>query len=62
MMQRFTEKLRTLRDNRLGSVPLQYAIVLTVVSLATVLVAQTVSSKLADKFDAVTSALSRSKL
>jgi Flp pilus assembly pilin Flp len=58
-MRRFIEKLRSLRDNKRGSVPVQYALVAGLTALVATTVAQTVTSKVADKINAVTSALNK---
>jgi Flp pilus assembly pilin Flp len=58
-MRRFIEKLRGLRDNERGSLPVQYALVAGLTALMATTVAQTVSSKITDKINAVTSALNK---
>ena len=57
-MRRFIEKLRSLRDNKRGSVPAIRARRRLTALVATT-VAQTVTSKIADKIAAVTSALNK---
>jgi Flp pilus assembly pilin Flp len=58
-MRGVIESLRRLRDNEHGSMPLQYGLIAALTTATTVMVAQTVTSKVADKLDAVASALSR---
>jgi Flp pilus assembly pilin Flp len=58
-MRRVIEKLRSLRDNMRGSGPVQYALVAGLTALVATTVAQTVTSKVADKIDAVTLALNK---
>jgi Flp pilus assembly pilin Flp len=58
-MRRFIAKLCGLRDNKQGSVPVQYVLVAGLTALVATTVAQTVTSKVADKIDAVTSALNK---
>ena len=58
-MRRFIEKLRGLRDDYQGSLPVQYALVLGLTALVATTVAQTVTSQITDKINAVTSALNK---
>ncbi len=58
-MRRLIENLRRLRDNQHGSMPLQYALVAALAMGTTVMITQTVTSKVADKLNAVASALNK---
>jgi Flp pilus assembly pilin Flp len=62
-MRRVIESLRRLRDNKQGSMPLQYVLVAALGTATTVVITQTVTSKIAskvaDKLNAVTSALNK---
>ena len=58
-MTRVVEKLRALRNNQQGSMPPQWALIAALGMGTAVMVTQTVTSKVADKLDAVASALSR---
>jgi hypothetical protein len=58
-MRRLIDSLRALRENRQGSMPPQYAMVVALTALATTAIAQTVTSKVADKLNAVTTALNK---
>jgi hypothetical protein len=58
-MTRVLLTLRRLRDCNLGSLPLQYAIVVSATAVATMMIVQTASSKVADKLNAVTAALTK---
>ena len=57
-MRRFIESLRALRNNQHGSMPLQYALV-AALAMGTVLITQSVTSKVADKLNAVKSVLNK---
>ena len=58
-MTRVVEMLRSLRDSRAGSVPLQYAILAAGMAIVTIMTAQTAGNKVAEKLNAVTSALNK---
>jgi Flp pilus assembly pilin Flp len=58
-MKRFIDKLRALRDNHQGSMPLQYALLAAMTTVVSTMIAQTVTSKVADKINVVTSALNK---
>jgi Flp pilus assembly pilin Flp len=62
-MRRVIESLRRLRDNKQGSMPLQYVLVAALATATTVMITQTVASKIGgkvtDKLNAVTSALNK---
>ena len=58
-MTRLARMLRSLRDSRQGSVPLQYAILAAGIAIVTIMTAQTASNKVVEKLDAVTSALNK---
>lgn len=58
-MTRLLARIRSLRDSRLGSVPLQYAIVAGGTAVVTMMIVQTTSNKVAEKLNAVTSALNK---
>jgi hypothetical protein len=58
-MKRAVLTLRRLRDCNLGSLPLQYAIIASATAIATLMIVQTASSKVADKLNAVTAALTK---
>ena len=57
-MRRFIGSLRALRNNQHGSMPLQYALV-AALAIGTVLITQSVTSKVADKLNAVKSVLNK---
>lgn len=58
-MRRVSDSLRRLRDDEQGSMLLQYALVAAVGTVSIVMITQTVTSKVADKLNAVTSALNK---
>ena len=58
-MTRFIDKLRASRDSKQGSMPVQYALVAGLTALVATTGSQTVTSKVADKLNAVTSILNR---
>ena len=58
-MRALLARLRGLSDNRLGSVPLQYAIVAAGTAVVTLGIVQITSTRVADKLNAVTSALNK---
>jgi Flp pilus assembly pilin Flp len=58
-MIRLFAKLRRLRDDRLGSVPMQYAIVASATAIITLTIAETTSKKVAEKLNAVSAALNK---
>jgi hypothetical protein len=58
-MRRLVVSLRGPRDSRLGSVPLQYAIVAAGTAIVTLMIVQTTGNKVVDKLNAVTSALNK---
>ena len=58
-MTRLLAKLRRLRDERLGSVPMQYAIVASATAIMTLMIVETTSKKVADKLNAVSTVLSK---
>jgi phosphate starvation-inducible membrane PsiE len=58
-MMRLFAKLRRLRDERLGSVPMQYAIVASATAIITLMIVETTGKKVADKLNAVSAALSK---
>jgi hypothetical protein len=58
-MSRLRAKLRSMHDSRLGSVPLQYAIVAAGTAIVTMMIVQTTSNKVAEKLGAVTTALTK---
>ena len=58
-MRRVIESVRRLRDNEHGSMPLQYGLIAALTTATVVMITQTVSSKVADKLNAVTSALNK---
>jgi hypothetical protein len=58
-MTRLLAKLRRLRDERLGSVPMQYAIVASATAIITLMIVETTSKKVAEKLNAVSAALSK---
>lgn len=58
-MTRLFAKLRRLRDERLGSVPMQYAIVASATAIITLMIVETTSKKVAEKLNAVSAALSK---
>lgn len=53
--------LRKLYGNTRGSVPLQYAIVAAGTALATMMIVEAASRRVADKLNAVTSALNKTQ-
>jgi len=58
-MRRLQRALRRLANSKAGSVPLQYAMVLGATAAVTMLIVQTARTKIADKFNAVTTALNK---
>jgi Flp pilus assembly pilin Flp len=58
-MRRVVESLRAFRRNNQGSMPLQWALVAALGMGTTVMMTQMVTSKVVDKLNAVTSALTR---
>ncbi len=58
-MKRVRRALRRLARSKAGSVPLQYAMVLGATAAVTMLIVQTASNKIADKFSAVSTALNK---
>lgn len=58
-MRQLRRALRRLLRSKAGSVPLQYAMVLGATAAVTMLIVQTASTKIADKFTAVTTALNK---
>lgn len=60
-MNRVVQKLRSLRDCRQGSVPLQYAMLVAMVAIVTMTIAQTAGNKVAEKLNAVTAALNKAQ-
>jgi hypothetical protein len=58
-MTRLLAKLRHLRDERFGSVPMQYAIVASATAIITLMIVETTSKKVAEKLNAVSAALSK---
>jgi Flp pilus assembly pilin Flp len=58
-MTRVVEMLRSLGGSTVGSVRLQYAILVAGIAIVTVMTAQTAGNKVAEKLAAVTSALNR---
>jgi hypothetical protein len=58
-MRRVVESLRAFRTNNQGSMPLQWALVAALGMGTTVMMTQMVTSKVVDKLNAVTSALTR---
>jgi Flp pilus assembly pilin Flp len=58
-MTSILQRLRCMRDDSHGSVPLQYAILAAGTALVAMAVAETASNKVADRLNAVTSALNK---
>ena len=58
-MMRLVEMLRSLRDSRLGSVRLQYAILVAGMAIVTLMTVQTASTKVAEKISTITAALNK---
>lgn len=58
-MSRLKRLLRRFAASKTGSVPLQYAMVLAGTAAATMVIVQTASHKIAEKFSVVTSALNK---
>jgi hypothetical protein len=58
-MKRLAHVLRRFAASKAASVPLQYAMVLAGTAAATMVIVQTASNKIAEKFSVVTSALTK---
>jgi hypothetical protein len=56
-MTSILQRLRCMRDDSHGSVPLQYAILAAGTALVAVMISQTAAGKVADKLNAVAAAL-----
>jgi hypothetical protein len=60
-MKGLLARLRSLRDSRRASVPLQYAIVAAGTAIVTMMIVAATGNKVADKLNAVTAALHKSR-